>query len=381
MTIDILVMNKHGYLLYPDYVKYEQGIYFTAIGLAILLVYFYSIYSHSKSSDGFNSISSLSKRFTFGIYLPYMLISVVRLVYYYIQNSNPSTAKAQYSNGTRVHRDSSASFLDLCEEFFHYANYHLLMLVAMGYGSIYCSNSTANKKSNGTRVLPSRLWNFALKLILVTIFVITVKHFDDKYSENLFDFLDYLSGALEVTNKHINAYYFISPVIQFVETILPLTWVSISTIYFSRTYSKIDKMKLSGKSLQGRVARSFKYSIVLIAVIPVVFGAVYMTFIVWQVSKTGREFRSNQRPSFEAYEAAILDELIMRQKMVFSRNFQIQKLWLENLYILISMVVTYFLWIKDNTGLIGDNTLYEKIPMSTSRSKSREETVYENNSE
>ena len=360
------VFNSHGFLPYQIYVTLRSQLTYCIILTLLLGLMGSTLYQYGKKYTGsegfdFSSVALIPRFFLCFVYLPRYISAVIRYAFY---------LNANYTQTNFNNEKIFIKILDLVDKLFDITNSYAIFLLAAGYGSFYSGLGFGYEKPSSSPTslhtpMPARMWNRGIQFFILNIVSTFLLQIIDKYGENVHLVFDYFEGVVD-GEKHINAYYFVVPIIDFLNITFPLIWLYISVVYYFRNLKNIGKLSPSETNSNkyiAKIAKSYRSSIVPIFIIPLVFGAIYLGIIIKQVNSTGKKFHRADNFHF-----SLQGEDDSPDSLVNNPTYTVLKLWTNYLATLLSMIFTYFFWMKDNVGIkllsrIG-STEYSQIPMT-----------------
>ena len=359
--------NSHGYLPYQMYVTLRSQLTYCIILTLLIGLMGATLYQYGKKyagSEGFDhsSVALIPVFFFCFVYLPRYISTVIRYAFY---------LNANYTQ-TYFHEDKIfIKILDMVDKLLNITNSYAIFLLAAGYGSFYSGLGFGYEKPSSSPTslhtpMPARMWNRGIQFFILNIVSTFLLQIIDKYGENVHLVFDYFEGVVD-GEKHINAYYFVVPIIDFLNITFPLIWLYISVVYYFRNLKNIGKLSPSETNSNkyiAKIAKSYRSSIVPIFIIPLVFGAIYLGIIIKQVNSTGKKFpRGGDMFYFAGHDGDDRPD-----NLVNNQTYTILKLWTNYVATLLSIIFTYFFWIKDNVGIKlhskTESAEYNQIPMT-----------------
>lgn len=336
LNIPVVFKNSYGYLSYPSYVVLQQAklamtILFIEAALILL-----AAFKYRKKSQ----LSEISKPIIFYVFLPFFSLNLLELVSMLIKN------KVEPTRLDGVYFLIKTVILFLRKILYILVDYWIL-LFAMGYGVVYLRGLT-NLKS-----FPSRLLKFANSLLTVNIGVLVVDDLIDLIFN--YDFASDFPDALTKLNPYINDnfLYTVEDIARFLMGIFPIVWFSFVCHYFLETKKVIG---LKSKK---------KFTITIVAAILIEIGAVLFQ-VAYAVTK-GKDpsrmafsLEKDNWPEIQSRFQTLEDEAI------FNYGQQQAIFWAQDVNIQLLILVFYFFWIRDNSGLKtkDSNAEYELVDQS-----------------
>lgn len=319
LNIPVVFKNSYGYLSYPSHVVLQQSklamtILFIEAGLILL-----AAFKYRKTSQ----LSEISKAVVFYIFVPFFTLNLVEMLSMMIKNRiEPTRLDGVYFLIKTV-------ILFLRKLLYIFVDYWII-LFAMGYGVVYL-RAPANQK-----ILPSHLQKFANTLLILNLGALVVDDFIDLMFN--YDFASDLPDDLSKLSPYIN-HNFLSTaqdVARFLMGIFPIVWFSFVCNYFLAT------KKTVGNKLNK------KFTITIVAAILIEIGVVLFQ-VAYALTKepqrpepyTGKGNWPEIQSRLQAFE----------DKAIFNSGQQQAIFWVQDVNIQLLILLFYFFWIRDNSGL------------------------------
>lgn len=388
--IEIEFKNSYGYLPYKVYTELsELGLFVNIIICAsIVMAYF------TSRKIGSLKLSVISFSFAYYIVLPLLVINGMKVIAYGYINKFSSKQAFLYYDSTWELEPLIISILKFIEEIYFITTRWFLLLFTMGYGVIYCMENSKNY-----RRIPSRFWNKALSIYLINLSTFSLKKLLENYFDRFYRYTQVIvadstgsgrrsssgsrvsggaggmgrisgskSNANEVTGLNrllkFRALIVLEPYLDICNEFFPIFWFLLSAYYFLTTLKSIRKFSDNSSSSKSSVASAYFISIIFVIVIPLVVGIIITALDVGHIQKFrggpnnrraggGGGGRGTPRPLEDVQRE--MKELASWVNAFLDRSFQIQSIWSEYTYILLTLFSIYFIWVKDNLGIVINN--------------------------
>ncbi|CAH2353848.1 hypothetical protein CLIB1423_13S00166 [[Candida] railenensis] len=360
--------NSHGYLPYQKYITLRSQLIYCFILTLLIGLMGFTLYQHGKkygdsAYEGFDSssVALIPRVFFCFVYLPGYISAVIR----YAFNLNANYAQ------TNLQHKILINILDSVDKLLNVTNSYVIFLLAAGYGSFYSGLGFGYQKPSSSPTsfhtpMPARMWNRGIQFYVLNILSKFLSEVIDNYGDKIHLVVDYFDGVVD-GDKHISAYYFVVPIIDFLNITFPLIWVTTSVVYYfrnSKNMGKLSQRETNSNQYIAKITKSYRSSFVPIFIIPFVFGVIYLGIIIKQVNSTGKKFN---RPDIFHINPNHDDDRA-DNNLANNPTYTVLKLWTNYLATVLSMIFTYFFWIKDNVGIklssrIG-STEFSQIPMT-----------------
>lgn len=357
LTIPLNYQNSYGYLPYTEYLIYTQYKYIIAIGLVLAGYLFNYILNVRVGKDfkNLNSISIISKAVIFYLLVPIVLIFIATWFVCFIQNRYVPSGR-------------HAGIFKLLKMTLTWAEYNYLILLrfflllfAMGYGVIYYHN---NGHKN-YRELPARSMNKAVSLLIINVGMFSVREFLDYFGESIQSAMygAVFSGDVAHINPHLNLsfIFIIHQVLNIGCEVFPFIWFVITLVHYFKTKKTIAKFPPlstdSDESINAneRVLKSFRQSILIIFVLPIVLGFILGFIIAYHMINSHAYdfdgFDFNGRESI----ALLVLEIKALEILTFDKFTILPAVWISILNVYLIIILLYVIWIRNNNGLAMDD--------------------------
>ncbi|CAK7900383.1 hypothetical protein CAAN3_05S01002 [[Candida] anglica] len=324
LHVDVQFQSSYGYIPYASYIKHVQSKYYVILGSIIIAYLLNYIIKFKVGSDfkDLNSVSIITKVVIFYILAPSVLISLARYVLYFVFSSFP-TVSLVYDD---VFNWLTACFAIVCRWF--------TLLFSMGYGVIYYRSGYLGPADSSYKELPTNLWYRAYILLLAdltstTIFALTNSLINSSYDGDL------LFGSLNA-------------IFSVITTLFSLVWLIHSIISYRATKTLIEKFPpFSSVESNSELLKSFRRSILIIFVLPAVFGVILGVIL---GVKSAAQMSPPEDLPLDSFHQEIASLKIF-ESMYFSAGQLTIAAWIGDIFVLSTVGALFFIWIKNNYGV------------------------------
>jgi hypothetical protein len=335
LYIDVTPKHSYGYLPYSEYLKHTHRVVFL-----LLQVGFWVLVGITMASKGISSIRQVAivpRSFLLYLYLPISIFTAVAIGHDRFANS----AARSRSSEVYVHM---LSFVDEC---LGIATKYFSLLVAMGYGTIYCMDFVGPQLPADYRTMPARFRSRCVNLFFINVVAYSVTIVADKYSREinycLDVWLEYYDNPPNYLAKNL-----VESLSQLIVVFMPLVWLVATTFYYVRTWRMVRHYNVDA-------TKPFRLSALLLFVLPVVLSVVDLAAV------------SSLAPqSWDDLD--FIHKYMVRDEKAYFLFVKVRALraWVSHSYVILSMLLNYFIWIKDNRGIVTDSDggVYELIKMT-----------------
>lgn len=322
LGITLYYKNSYGYLTYEENFDYSTAklCIFVGIVMAGLMVH-HIITRVGKDFSGLDNLSMITWVVVFYILLPDIGIKIMNFVLLFFKNNFP---KAGFFKSKMVF-----VLVEMGNMAYDYFLLLCVLLFAMGYGVIYCSEG-----SQKYRKFPPSQKKFAVVLFycgVITSFVALILA--------LMGFV--LLAALSFG----------------IASLVSLSMIVSSMYYYlktKKTIAKFPPVRNSEDSTEfvDTLTRSFKRSMLIIYVLPFVFSFFFVVAMILETtSKSMNRFQDIDMGSRPDVTTFVLAYEVLQEQFLNSNTLAVLKNFTPyQRYIQILMV--YFIWIRHNAGIV-----------------------------
>ncbi|CAK9439546.1 uncharacterized protein LODBEIA_P36460 [Lodderomyces beijingensis] len=344
--IPIVFKNYYGNLSYPFYLIYAQS----KFTIAVAIIVFASLFNYIlkfKVGDNFqhlDSISVISKAVIFLVLAPFTLLSMYQWFVLFLINNFLETCQ----------RSRIISFLLLLSQFgettFTTFLKYAVLLFSMGFGVIYYHSGN----SHNYRQFPRDSFFKVTAFFVATLVVQFASHVRLANSASDTPIIGYHGQTL------LNQYGTLTAFLLGLAGLLSMAWFILSMIFYFKTKKTIAAFPpASDADSTEKVVSAFRKSFVVIYILPIVtsiFGGIVAGVMTAQSFKNMPDYptRTERDP---VYQSA-LGMWMLEKSMA---KFMIPVLWSTWFYFFSLIISLFFLWIKDNNGLIVDPNANDPI--------------------
>lgn len=342
--IPINYAHSHGKMPYESYITSTQYKYVLLVALALTAYLFNYILKFKVGKDFKNlgSISILSKGIIFFVLLPYCALMFFRILISVAENNTNLDGWLCFWG----HIDSWMSLL-----FMYLWNFYILIF-CMGYGVVYYHT----ENSRNFRVMPAGQLYKAIGLLIFSLVVSTLVTLaltrkPDNGGPNLP--IPYVASNTMVAGSSEVTLLGPTAIVLILNGLLTPVWFVALLRYYFKTKKLIAEFPPASGSgdssadLNVRIVLSFRKSIFVIFVLPIVVGmAIGVLLTLYAMKSIGDGFGGSERE-----EDAVLYELM--ELMLFSLQ-SLVILWCTTFMFFAQIAGLFLIWIKDNNGLVVD---------------------------
>lgn len=364
LSLPVKFTNGNGYLSALNYMAYSQQKYFAIVGTLIFGYLFYYIlrFKVGKDFKSMDTISIISKAVIFFALLPFILCTILQLVFGFLENNFSFNAFHGYFFkllklvGVWLNLTFS-SFISF-----------LILLFCMGYGVVYYHEAN----SRNYRILPEKQRKLAFGLLISDFAISTlcvlfsIAGFEGAsrsggpkaaYPYLVDDDAIFLPSPYVLGGGLLQSIYTLTYGLNFS---FPTIWYGMSIYHYFQTKKVISKFPPipNGESDSNeKIISSFRKSILVIFVLPSVVMTILLGVLMVDLTKrmepiNGKIYADNaDRP--KVLELAIAMLLTAFQ---LSSSTMLPLLWSAAASFFLKIVCLFYIWIKDNNGLVVDGT-------------------------
>lgn len=349
-------VNSHGLLDFSSWVIYKQLLYGILVGVALVvyLIYYILRFKVGSNFQNLNSVSLISKGIIFRVLIPLQLLLIFRWFFFFVSNHYaPSEHKLlAFFDGLLLWADSCFNvYIHFC-----------VLLFAMGYGVIY----DIGKSSSSYNKIPYSSWRLAKALFIGNLAALTLNFVFRASGMVLYDKVNFSELALGPTNG--GSFQIVTGLLVAVTGIYPIVWLIVSLSHYFKTQKLISNFPATGNDAGEREAASlktskcFKRSILVIFVLPIfVFTMTCIVLVVGILRKSSLNFSfaedgrlQNSGEIVRLVEYAALDSRVYKAMV-----------WTLLLEVYGSVALLYFIWIKNNNGLVTKETVVDEYEVDS----------------
>lgn len=356
LKVVINSVNSHGLLDFAGWVVYKQLIYGILVGLALVayLIYYILRFKVGSNFQNLNSVSLISKGIIFRVLIPLQVLLIVRWFFFFVSNHySPSEHKLL------AFFDGLLLWADAC--FNIYINFCIL-LFAMGYGVIY----SIGKGSSSYNKIPYSSWRLAKVLFVGNLVALTLNFVFRASGIIQYDKVQFAELAMGPMEGR--SFKLIPEILLLLNGVFPIVWLIVSLSHYFKTQKLIANFPGNGNDVgereiaSSKTSKCFKMSILVVFVMPIfVFTMTSIVLVVGLLRKSSLNFSFGQDGRIEnsgelvrLMEYAALDSKIYKS-MVWSLLLEVYG----------SVALLYFIWIKNNNGLVTKETVVDEYEVDS----------------
>ncbi|EGW32844.1 uncharacterized protein SPAPADRAFT_49780 [Spathaspora passalidarum NRRL Y-27907] len=344
IRVPVQFKNEYGNLLYNEYKVYSQLKWVVLFGIVLFAVLFNHILKLiGKDFKNMNQLSIISKGIIFYILGPFVTVTAFQWFCLFITNHFNSS-----SSGSIL-----LSFSKLVNAWFNIYTQFVFLLFTMGYGVIYYHDG----QSPQYRMFPKKQFSRIFGLFIANLVVIFLLSFLDVTSSKT-QYFHGIVGGVEVNESTPSMRVLIAGALNLVILLFALFWGIAPIVYYFKTKKLIASFPPTGSesNYTERVVKSFRLSIWIILGLPIVIVFVVVYFSVEKLQNAQNSIPVLPTPTSE------LREIVYNSAMKFW-NYEILELqpsvflgivWSSWAYSFVLVISVFFIWVKDNNGLIID---------------------------
>ncbi|KAK6457275.1 uncharacterized protein RJT20DRAFT_38345 [Scheffersomyces xylosifermentans] len=357
LTVPITFKNPYGTLPYVLYVQYTQQKWLVIIGLAIF-AYLFNYILRFKVGDDFsnlNSISLISRTVVFYVLIPYIILAATLAIIGFFENRYVSS---RFWDTLYDLHTSALVIFTIVLNFF-------ICLFAMGYGVVYYHRGN----SRNYRMIPKRLFLKAKILLYVNLAAAILLRLFALVDTKKASTLDFASTGSEMPHISTDSKLLtiIFAAVASITGIMPFIWFIVSLVYYFKTKKVINTFPPStdteapGSNSNEKTLTAFRRSILVIFVLPIATMLVIFPIYFHRVYKMMQGSMPDHIPKErETLELMILQVHIAESIWLDTKNWLLL-FWAHYLNFFILVILIYFIWIKENNGLIVDPNANDPI--------------------
>ncbi|KAI5949487.1 hypothetical protein KGF57_004697 [Candida theae] len=341
-SLPIKFQNHFGNLNYTEYLIYSQLKYVIALAIVLFAALFNYIlrFKVGKDFQNMDSISVISKAIVFLILTPF--IAVYIFDWFVLLLRNNFEASYQTSFVLSVLRFFSRLGDSLYNAFTSYA----VLLFSMGYGVIYYHNGN----SQHYRLFPQESMKkitalFFLYLVVVVLYCLSLQSTSSNH----------LVGV-----QHNTPNGTFSSVVAALVSLFGLSFYILSVIFYFKTKKTIAAFPpASDAESTDKIVSAFRKSFFVILVLPIITG-----FLAGVIAGIFLVNAAGNVPDFPQHTDRDLVYQSALTVAAFENSFKgvvLPIVWSNWLYFFALIISIFFIWIKDNNGLIVDHNANDPI--------------------
>ncbi|EMG46238.1 hypothetical protein G210_3510, partial [Candida maltosa Xu316] len=283
-----------------------------------------------------DSVSVISKGVIFLVLIPFIVVHTYHWVMLSLQNNfiNSSSGNALFSLASFV-----AEFLSAAYNIYFSC---LSLLFSMGYGVIYYHNGKSRhyrifSKSTFTKIS----WFFVVNLVVLYIFMSSLNQPSTKYP-----FMSWFDNSSQ-SDSDVSIS---SVVFTVLVTLFSNIWLALTAVSYFETKKAIAKSPPFQKSSH-RIVLAFKKSIyiILVSSIVVIFGNYISEY------KRSQKMTQVSLPKEPIGRSKDYESVVALLRMENSLQDLLSPILITNwVCFFVPVVFIFFIWVKDNNGLIID---------------------------
>lgn len=349
LQVPVKYRNSYGYLPFSLYEFHSKIKYAVLIGVltTIYFIHFMITKKLGKDFKNMSKISVISRAIVFYIQPAHYLILCLWLQLNWIRNKfiSSDTASPIYSVLRFITLWLSSSF-DILISF-------AVLLFAMGYGVIYYHRPTASN----FRLLPKPSLNKALILLVCNLSSITLAMLLEPsklansvmYDENLPLFVE--TTAKSATFSQQLYMLFIS-----VSSLFPIIWFVFTIVFYFKTKKTIKQFPPApagtpnADEMNQGIVTSFRKSLLVLFVLPFFVILIVVSSVTYSASK----YVQNDGQTFDNSGSTMAIVRVIEIQMTMISRSSLLK-WTPFLINYALYCSLFFIWIRDNNGLVVDN--------------------------
>ncbi|RLV90613.1 hypothetical protein JA1_004452 [Spathaspora sp. JA1] len=358
IKVPVQFKNEYGNLSYTYYKIYTDLRVTIILGIILFAVLFHHILKLiDKDFNNLNKLSIISKGIIFYVLGPYITVVILSCGCLFILNNISSSSQGSVFVG------KLSSLINVC---FNCYIQFVFLLFTMGYGVIYYHNG----QSNQYRMFPQKQLSRAFGLLIANIFFyILLLIFDSPSSTKM----PYLHGVL-TSSSDSGPNSGILLALNFILFIYSLFWFIAPIVYYFKTKKLIASFPPSSgggteSNSSDRVVRAFRLSIWIIIGVPFVVALVAAFFIISNIQESATTAPRLPPPTSK-------DREIVYHSLISFWSLEILELQsgvvaalarASIVYVFILVISMFFIWVKDNNGLVvdpqaNDPVQYSEVP-------------------
>lgn len=345
LKVTMKVKHSHGWLDYGSWVIYRQLSLGIALGAFLVGYLFYYIlrFKVGRNFQNLNTVSLISKAVIFYVLVPFEGLLILRWLLLSV------------SNRIYLGDHGFLNFLDevliAADSCFNVYLHYCILLFAMGYGVIYSIGKTATSFSK----MPYSSLKTATILLVSNIVAYLLNFIIILSSEYVYGTLSDNESLFGSSNGDLS--FLLPQALLLVAGLFPIVWLIVSLSLYFRTQKVIANFSGQGDEATERertstqTSKGFKLSILVIFVMPVfIFTLTFILLVVGILKKSGLLL-----PSTSVVEdGELTSKALIHLFETTALNSMVYKfmVWSQLLEVYGSVALLYFIWIRNNNGLI-----------------------------
>ncbi|KAI5965250.1 uncharacterized protein KGF55_001470 [Candida pseudojiufengensis] len=346
--VPIVFKNYYGNLAYPIYLVYSQLKYTIVVSIIMFIVLFNYIlrFKIGENFKNLNSISVISKGVLFLILAPFIVICIYNGFVFWLINSFLETDEKSFIITVLLFISETAEFI--------YSNFrsYIVLLFSMGFGVIYYYNGN----SQNYRLFPQDSFRKITALLFFNIGLVIFTNllnylFPTTKNEifGMFANVGSSSTTLPFNGKDKKTNFML--LLNTLVSLFQLCWFILSIVFYFKTKKTIATFPSSSDfDSNAKVTSAFNKSFFVIMILPIItaiVGASISGYFAVQNFDKFPDFpqNTNREPVYQsAITVMILENALGKfiMPLVYSGLF----------YFFCLILSIFFIWIKDNNGLI-----------------------------
>ncbi|KAI5952389.1 hypothetical protein KGF54_003256 [Candida jiufengensis] len=347
--VPIVFKNYYGNLSYPMYLIYSTIKYVVVISIIMFIVLFNYIlrFKIGENFQNLNSISVISKGILFLILAPFICLDIFQGFVFWCINNFLETDSKSFIMSTLFFINETIDSI-----YSSFRNY-VVLLFAMGFGVIYYYNGN----SNNYRLFPQESFRKITAFLFINIIALIVNNIlnylflsQDYQIVGLFSTMGSPASTTSGfdTNDNNNNFLMLSNTIV---SLFQLCWFVLSVIFYFKTKKTIATFpSASDPDSNQKVVSAFRKSFFVIMVLPIItaiIGGLISGILTLRSFSNVPDFPQNSNRDL-VYQSALM--IIMLEN---SLGKFIMPIVYSTLFYYFTLILSiFFIWIKDNNGLI-----------------------------
>lgn len=354
-SIPVRYQSSTGYLSPTDYKMYSTTRWFSFFGILLFGYLFYYIlrFKTDKNFANMDNISFISKGIIFYVLFPIVVLQLTIVFFNSLMNNFGPSDKINPV------LDIMLSVTYWGASCFGAVILYFVLLFAMGFGVIYYNKGT----SRNYRTLPDGHFKKANILLLLNLGAISLEYvvsilskvtqLKERKTNPFFDPL--LRGILNPLFPQLLTLSMsgLGNILAFISGLISII-ITVYTIYhYFVTKKVISKFPvIEDASVLERITKSFRYSILVIFVLPIFIGIGGGILAGYRMASQSVDFNNlpvtgpiNNMPQSRVQSIMLI---MISENLIFN-NLSFELTFVSGY---ITIVCIYFIWIKDNNGLI-----------------------------
>lgn len=357
LEVAISAVNSHGLLDFAGWVIYKQLIYGILMGLGLVayLIYYILRFKVGNNFQNLNSVSLISKGIIFRVLIPLQLLLIVRWFLFFVSNHYaPSEHKLlALFNGLLLWADACFNvYIHFC-----------ILLFAMGYGVIY----NIGKGLSSYNKIPYSSFRLAKVLLIGNLANLTLSFLFQASGMSEYNKLHFTELVLE-SSMGGGSFQILIWLLLVISGIFPIVWLIVSLSHYFKTQKLIANFPGNGNDAgerevaSSRTSKCFKRSILVIFVMPIfVFTMTCIVLVVGMLRKSSLNFSFEQDGKIENSGEIVR---LMEYAALDARIYK-SMIWSLLLEVYGSVALLYFIWIKNNNGLVTKETVVDEYEVDS----------------